>query len=106
MAAAKAGELGVRHFFVWHALLGYWGGVQVPGDASDPLAAFGSRLAPPHLTPELRRMSHADALPREPFSVRGVGLVDRTQAGGFFDAYHSRLAAMVGAVSLIFKPSN
>lgn len=95
----------VEHLLVWHTLSGYWAGV-APADARDggtddggegsssELDAYGPSLAFPTIPDAVHRMSVADALHTEPFTVDGVGLVDVDKARSFFADYHAELRAM------------
>lgn len=97
---------GVKQLLVWHTLSGYWAGVQPinitsesewradgdgdragaragagagngqPDDGLSELDLFGSRVTFPSLPAQMHRMSLADALPQEPFTTDGVGLID------------------------------
>lgn len=80
------GEFGVRTFLVWHAVHGYWGGVD--GAA---LGDYGVRDQLRWYSPEI--LSHAPA-----FNVEHWGPVVGTPAPSalqsFYDDYHAALAEM------------
>jgi raffinose synthase len=98
----------ISQFLVWHSLTGYWAGVMPkPNEvksSTEPtftsksetknLALFGSQTTFPYISNSMHRMSVANALPTEPFSIQGVGLVDRSKAEAFYSAYHDNLKRM------------
>ncbi|MET0411610.1 MAG: Sip1-related alpha-galactosidase [Polyangiaceae bacterium] len=78
-------EFGVETFLVWHAIIGYWGGVDregLPGyDVVDQVRRFGEGI-----------LAHQPSV-NEQWWGSLVGLVPAQHAARFFDDYHARLAA-------------
>jgi raffinose synthase len=78
-------EYGVRTFLVWHAVHGYWGGVD--GEA---LPSYGVRDKLRWYSPEI--LSHAPAFNVEHWGPV-VGTPEPQALGRFYDDYHVTLAA-------------
>lgn len=76
----------VEHVYVWHAFMGYWGGVR-PNVAGLPEAEVVS----PKLTPGLE-MTMED-LAVDKIVNNGVGLVDPEKAHELYEGLHSHLEA-------------
>ena len=78
-------DFGVRTFLVWHAFLGYWGGVDGASlpqyDVQERLRSFGPGILAQH--PNLNTQYWGSA----------VGFISPVQIGKFYDDYHRRLAA-------------
>jgi raffinose synthase len=78
-------DYGIRTVLVWHALLGYWGGVDGASlgnyDVQERLRFFGPGILAQH--PNLNTQYWGSA----------VGVIPPTQIGKFFDDYHRRLEA-------------
>ena len=78
-------EFKVRTFLVWHALIGYWGGVDdaaLPGyDVCDRRRCFGPAILQMH--PNLDTQYWGNV----------VGVVSSERIGKFYDDYHQRLEA-------------
>lgn len=82
IAQAKQ-KYGVERFLVWHALLGYWGGVD--GTA---LPGYGVRPVPRAYGPGILRLDpHANVRPWGALT----GVPGATEAARFFDDYHASL---------------
>jgi raffinose synthase len=78
-------EFKVRRFLVWHALLGYWGGVD-----EQALPAYGTRTVTRWFGPGVLRQGPTwNVLPWG--AALGVPAADK--AAAFFDDYHASLAA-------------
>ncbi|XP_058091917.1 galactinol--sucrose galactosyltransferase-like [Magnolia sinica] len=77
----------VDYVYVWHALMGYWGGVR-PNVAWMPQ----STVVTPRLSPGLE-MTMED-LAVEKIVNNGVGLVDPDQARQMYEGLHSHLASV------------
>lgn len=85
LVRASKERYGVRSFFVWHAFMGYWGGV-------DPqaLPAYGSRTMPRSFGPHVLRQEWTwNVWPWG--ALVSVPAADRIAA--FYDDYHSGLVA-------------
>ena len=77
--------------YVWHALLGYWGGVQPcqPTEAG-PLDRYQSTLVfPIHSAGVLLNQPN---LAEDSLTVTGVGVVPPSEIAAFYDAMHAYLA--------------
>lgn len=89
-------QFGVRRFLVWHALLGYWSGVD-----GTRLTGYDVRETPLHFSADL----HIQSAASEPNSYATdyncdhlwwgsmAGLVPPGQIGRFYDDFHRQLAA-------------
>lgn len=75
----------VRHFLVWHALVGYWGGVD--GEA---LSGYGVRDHTRQFGDGI--LAHAPTFNQEWWGAL-VGLVPAEHIARFYDDYHASLAA-------------
>ncbi|MFA6962693.1 MAG: Sip1-related alpha-galactosidase [Opitutaceae bacterium] len=76
---------GVRHFFVWHALLGYWGGV-----CDKALPGYDARLVPRLFGPGV--LSQESTWNTGPWGAQlSVPAADRFAA--FYDDYHHALVS-------------
>jgi raffinose synthase len=79
------GEFGIETFLVWHAFMGYWGGIE-----PEALPAYGARLQP--------RVSSPGILHYVPDHDRwfgpSVGVPDATLAYRFYHDYHRTLRGM------------
>src|SRR5579883_307316 len=76
------GEFGIEAFLVWHALHGYWGGVD--GDA---LPGYGVRSVPRAFSPGIR--SYGQGI--EEWWGPVVGVVDPEHIARFYQDYHRSL---------------
>lgn len=84
VAEAKQ-RFNVRHFLVWHALVGYWGGVD--GEA---LSGYGVRDHTRQFGDGI--LAHAPTFNQEWWGAL-VGLVPAEHIARFYDDYHASLAA-------------
>eukprot|EP01018_Ginkgo_biloba_P035133 Gb_34624 [translate_table: standard] len=76
----------LKYVYVWHALTGYWGGVE-PGISE--MERYESTLQYPASPPDsLAYMPEIDSL-----SVQGLGLVDPKKVFQFYNELHSYLAS-------------
>ncbi|GLJ46890.1 hypothetical protein SUGI_0989020 [Cryptomeria japonica] len=76
----------LKYVYVWHALAGYWGGVQ-PGIAD--MESYDSTMQYPASTPDsFQYMPETDSL-----SVQGIGLMNPERVFQFYSDLHSYLAA-------------
>lgn len=81
---------GISHVYVWHALAGYWGGVD-PTDATLLGESFGVAMA--HPEPPRGLLEVEPSLAWDMLTLGGVGLVAPQSAARFYDALHSGLAS-------------
>jgi len=78
-------DFGVRTFIVWHAIIGYWGGVD-----GNSLPDYGVRNAARSFSTSILTMhSNLDTA----YWGHDVGMVPPSQIAKFYDDYHSRLQA-------------
>ncbi|XP_030549491.1 stachyose synthase-like [Rhodamnia argentea] len=77
---------GLDDIYVWHALCGAWGGVR-PGSTH-----LKSKVVPTKLSPGLDGTMTDLAVVK--IVEGGIGLVDPSQAGDFYDSMHSYLASV------------
>ncbi|KAF8014876.1 hypothetical protein BT93_H0616 [Corymbia citriodora subsp. variegata] len=77
---------GLDDIYVWHALCGAWGGVR-PGSTH-----LKSKIVPAKLSPGLDGTMTDLAVVK--IVEGGIGLVDPSQAGDFYDSMHSYLASV------------
>ncbi|RRT63016.1 hypothetical protein B296_00038175 [Ensete ventricosum] len=75
-----------RYVYVWHALMGYWGGVSP--DAAET-KKYNSKLVYPVQSPG--NLSHSRDLTMDCMEKYGVGMVDPDKAFDFYDDLHSYL---------------
>ncbi len=79
-------EYGVAHFFVWHAVLGYWGGVSL---SSPEMAAYLPHPSAAVHTDEIKAVNPERwATEHFPF-----GLIAKSAFSPFYEGYHAALAA-------------
>ena len=74
--------------YVWHALMGYWGGVR-PGAAS--MAEFDADLVFPVPSPSV--LHNQPDMAHDSLTLNGLGVVHPSKILSFYDAMHSYLAA-------------
>ena len=80
--AAKS--YGVEEFFVWHAILGYWGGI----DPTSPvMAKYGPTLSKAVHTQEIKETNPT----RWESEYFDFGMIDPDKAAQFYDDYHAYL---------------
>lgn len=77
-------EHGVRHFMVWHALLGYWGGL-----SEEAFADYGVRSVPRSFGPGL--LAQEPRWNVQPWGAQ-QGVPDAAQALQFYQDWHASLA--------------
>ncbi|XP_024525695.1 LOW QUALITY PROTEIN: probable galactinol--sucrose galactosyltransferase 2 [Selaginella moellendorffii] len=82
VAEAKS-EYNLKYIYVWHAVLGYWGGLQ-PG-------LYQAKLAYPSISPGL--LQHQPDMAHDSLTLHGLGLVDPNHAFAFYNELHSYLAS-------------
>lgn len=78
-------RFGLRHFLVWHAVVGYWGGVD--GEA---LPGYGVRDQPRQFGEGI--LAHVPSFNHDWWGSL-VGLVPAESVARFYDDYHAELAA-------------
>ncbi|KAL3533801.1 hypothetical protein ACH5RR_007322 [Cinchona calisaya] len=78
----------VKYVYVWHALAGYWGGVQ-PAVAG--LEHYDSALAYPVSSPGV--MGNQPDIVMDSLAVHGLGLVHPKKVFNFYNELHSYLAS-------------
>eukprot|EP00475_Leptophrys_vorax_P028024 TRINITY_DN4024_c0_g2_i2.p1 TRINITY_DN4024_c0_g2~~TRINITY_DN4024_c0_g2_i2.p1 ORF type:complete len:760 (-),score=26.44 TRINITY_DN4024_c0_g2_i2:298-2427(-) len=78
----------VKYVYVWHALMGYWGGVR-PGAAS--MQRFAPSLVFPVPSPSVLR--NQPDMAEDSLTVNGLGVVSPDKVFHFYDALHSYLTS-------------
>ncbi|KAG0623571.1 hypothetical protein M758_3G184100 [Ceratodon purpureus] len=78
----------LKYVYVWHALAGYWGGVQ-PGGLNTKV--YDSNLVYPIHSPGV--LDNQPDMSVDSLTVNGLGLVDPKKFYAFYDGLHSYLAA-------------
>ncbi|KAL3534300.1 hypothetical protein ACH5RR_002761 [Cinchona calisaya] len=78
----------VKYVYVWHALAGYWGGVQPAGAG---LEHYDTALAYPVSSPGV--MGNQPDIVMDSLAVHGLGLVHPKKVFNFYNELHSYLAS-------------
>lgn len=78
----------IKYVYVWHAIIGYWGGVR-PGVAE--MEHYDSKLCFPVSSPGMEWNEKCDAL--KAITKNGVGLVHPEKVFNFYNELHSYLAS-------------
>lgn len=78
----------VKFVYVWHALAGYWGGVQPAGPG---LEHYDTSLAYPVQSPGV--MGNQPDIVMDSLAVHGLGLVPPKKVFNFYDELHAYLAS-------------
>jgi len=78
----------VKYVYVWHALAGYWGGVQPSGTG---LEHYDTALAYPVSSPGV--MGNQPDIVMDSLAVHGLGLVHPMKVFDFYNELHSYLAS-------------
>ncbi|KAL2633967.1 hypothetical protein R1flu_005446 [Riccia fluitans] len=76
----------VKFVYVWHALAGYWGGVQPDGEGMEE---YGSVVTYPVHTPGV--LGNQPDMAIDSLTINGLGLVNPKKVAKFFDELHSYL---------------
>ncbi|XP_077237942.1 raffinose synthase family protein isoform X2 [Tasmannia lanceolata] len=77
-------KYGLKYVYVWHAIIGYWGGVR-PGEE------YGSKMMYPVVGPGVEL--NDPGWKTEAMKVQGLGLVDPKRVYRFYDKLHGYLAS-------------
>ncbi|CAK9157183.1 unnamed protein product [Ilex paraguariensis] len=78
----------VKYVYVWHALAGYWGGVQPAGAGMEH---YDSALAYPVQSPGI--LGNQPDIVMDSLAVHGLGLVHPKKVFNFYNELHSYLAS-------------
>ncbi|CAH9145747.1 unnamed protein product [Cuscuta epithymum] len=81
-------KYGLKYVYVWHAMLGYWGGV-LPGEKG--MEEYGSVLKYPIVSKAV--MDNEPTWKTEVMAIQGQGVVNPKSAHKFYDDMHSYLAS-------------
>ncbi|XP_055822743.1 probable galactinol--sucrose galactosyltransferase 6 [Solanum dulcamara] len=81
-------KYGLNYVYVWHAITGYWGGVQ-PGVKG--MEEYGSVVKYPDITKGV--MENEPGWKTDAIAVQGLGLVNPKSAYKFYNEMHSYLAS-------------
>lgn len=87
LVEATKKDYGVRSVYVWHAMAGYWGGV----NPSPTMARYEPSLAYPVQSPGV--MGNQPDIVMDSLSVLGLGLVHPRKVYSFYAELHAYLAA-------------
>ncbi|GMH01214.1 hypothetical protein Nepgr_003053 [Nepenthes gracilis] len=82
-------RFGIKYVYVWHALVGYWGGL-LP--SSEPLKKYCPKLIYPVQSPGNR--GNVRDIAMDSIEKLGVGLVDPEKIYDFYNDQHSYLASV------------
>lgn len=77
-------EYGVEKFFVWHAILGYWGGIDT---FSDEMKKYSPTISKAYHTDEIKEVNPT-RWNQEHFDF---GMIDPAMAADFYEDYHTFL---------------
>ncbi|OIW16414.1 hypothetical protein TanjilG_19130 [Lupinus angustifolius] len=78
----------IKYVYVWHAITGYWGGVQPGGTGMEH---YESKMAYPVSSPGVQSNQPDEAL--DIIAINGLGLVNPEKVFHFYDELHSYLAS-------------
>lgn len=79
---------GLKYVYVWHAITGYWGGVQ-PG--VEEMEGYGSKIRYPMVSRGV--VDNEPGWKTDAIAVQGLGLVNPKNVYKFYNELHSYLAA-------------
>ncbi|XP_004975984.2 probable galactinol--sucrose galactosyltransferase 2 [Setaria italica] len=80
---------GVKYVYMWHALLGYWGGVQV---TSDVMKKYNPKLVYPVQSPG--NVANLRDIAMDSLEKFGVGIIDPDKIFEFYSDQHSYLSSV------------
>ncbi|PNT61306.1 probable galactinol--sucrose galactosyltransferase 2 [Brachypodium distachyon] len=83
------GEHAVKYVYVWHALLGYWGGVRATSDA---MKKYNPKLIYPVQSPG--NVANLRDIAMDSLQKFGVGIIDPAKIYDFYNDLHSYLSSM------------
>lgn len=81
-------KFGLKYVYVWHALMGYWGGVHPD---SLEMKKYNSKLLYPNQSPG--NLSHSRDGAMDSMEKYGVAMIDPSKAFDFYDDLHSYLVS-------------
>ncbi|XP_068642048.1 probable galactinol--sucrose galactosyltransferase 2 [Aristolochia californica] len=79
---------GLKYVYVWHALMGYWGGLHPNSPGTQK---YNPKLLYPVQSPG--NLSHMRDISMDCMEKYGVGVIDPTKIAEFYDDLHSYLAS-------------
>nr|CAB3487407.1 unnamed protein product [Digitaria exilis] len=82
-------KYGVKYVYMWHALLGYWGGVQA---TSDLMKKYNPKLVYPVQSPG--NVANLRDIAMDSLEKFGVGIVDPDKIYEFYNDQHSYLSSV------------
>ncbi|OMO90004.1 Raffinose synthase [Corchorus olitorius] len=80
-------KYGLKYVYVWHALVGYWGGVLPESDA---MKKYNPRIQ--SVTQSPGNLTHIICPTLNMMQQKGIGLIDPSKIRNFYKDYHSYLA--------------
>ncbi|XP_020579474.1 probable galactinol--sucrose galactosyltransferase 6, partial [Phalaenopsis equestris] len=89
MVSRAKEKYGLKYVYVWHALAGYWGGVQ-PG--AQGMADFKSTIQYPKISPGVAE--NEPWMKSDILTLQGLGLMDPKSVHKFYNELHSYLAVI------------
>ncbi|XVE56685.1 hypothetical protein DITRI_Ditri04bG0030500 [Diplodiscus trichospermus] len=81
-------KYGLKYVYMWHALVGYWGGV-LP--ESEVMKKYNPKIQPVVQSPG--NLTHIICATLDNMQQNGIGLIDPSKILSFFKDYHSYLAS-------------
>ncbi|CAK8566698.1 unnamed protein product [Lathyrus sativus] len=81
-------NLNVKYVYMWHALVGYWGGL-LP--SSDAMKKYNPKLAYPIQSPS--NLGNLRDIAMDSLEKYGVGIIDPSKLYEFYNDYHKYLAS-------------
>ncbi|PKU82219.1 probable galactinol--sucrose galactosyltransferase 6 [Dendrobium catenatum] len=89
MVSTAKEKYGLKFVYVWHAITGYWGGVQ-PG--SEEMAEFESTIQYPNISPGVAE--NEPWMKTDILTLQGLGLINPKSVHKFYNELHSYLATV------------
>ncbi|KAG0471871.1 hypothetical protein HPP92_016417 [Vanilla planifolia] len=81
-------KYGLKYVYVWHALAGYWGGVQ---PEAEEMEEYASAMRFPKISPGV--LENEPWMKTDVLTLQGVGLIDPKRVHEFYSDLHGYLSA-------------